>query len=44
MILGIELVTANPAVGVVDFGFPILLANGDGQRRLFALVGDVNRR
>ena len=31
-------------IRVVDSEFPILRANGDGRRRLFALVGDVNRR
>jgi hypothetical protein len=29
MILGIDLGTTNSAVGVVDSGFPILLANGN---------------
>lgn len=32
MILGIDLGTTNSAVGVVDSGFPILLANRDGKR------------
>ncbi len=32
MILGIDLGTTNSAVGVVDSGFPILLANEDGKR------------
>jgi len=32
MILGIDLGTTNSAVGVVDSGFPILLANEMGQR------------
>lgn len=32
MILGIDLGTTNSAVGVVDSGFPILLANEDGNR------------
>ena len=32
MILGIDLGTTNSAVGVVASGFPILLANEDGQR------------
>jgi molecular chaperone DnaK len=32
MILGIDLGTTNSAVGVVDSGFPILLANVDGRR------------
>jgi molecular chaperone DnaK len=32
MILGIDLGTTNSAVGVVDSGFPILLADEDGQR------------
>ena len=32
MILGIDLGTTNSAVGVVDSGFPILLANEDGRR------------
>lgn len=32
MILGIDLGTTNSAVGVVDSGFPILLANEDGHR------------
>jgi molecular chaperone DnaK len=32
MILGIDLGTTNSAVGVVDSGFPILLANEDGSR------------
>jgi len=31
-ILGIDLGTTNSAVGVVDSGFPILLANQDGKR------------
>jgi len=31
-ILGIDLGTTNSAVGVVDSGFPILLANEDGKR------------
>jgi molecular chaperone DnaK len=31
-ILGIDLGTTNSAVGVVDTGFPILLANEDGRR------------
>jgi molecular chaperone DnaK len=31
-ILGIDLGTTNSAVGVVDSGFPILLANEDGRR------------
>lgn len=31
-ILGIDLGTTNSLVGVVDSGFPILLADGDGQR------------
>lgn len=31
-ILGIDLGTTNSAVGVVDSGFPILLANKDGKR------------
>jgi molecular chaperone DnaK len=32
MILGIDLGTTNSAVGVVDSGFPILLADEDGKR------------
>ncbi len=32
VILGIDLGTTNSAVGVVDSGFPILLANEDGRR------------
>jgi len=32
MILGIDLGTTNSAVGVVDSGFPILLADEDGRR------------
>jgi molecular chaperone DnaK len=32
LILGIDLGTTNSAVGVVDSGFPILLANADGKR------------
>lgn len=32
LILGIDLGTTNSAVGVVDSGFPILLANEEGQR------------
>ncbi|HVJ47347.1 MAG TPA: Hsp70 family protein [Luteolibacter sp.] len=32
MILGIDLGTTNSAVGVVDSGFPILLANEEGKR------------
>jgi len=32
LILGIDLGTTNSAVGVVDSGFPILLANEDGKR------------
>jgi molecular chaperone DnaK len=32
IILGIDLGTTNSAVGVVDSGFPILLANEDGRR------------
>jgi molecular chaperone DnaK len=32
MILGIDLGTTNSAVGTVDSGFPILLANEDGKR------------
>jgi molecular chaperone DnaK len=32
MILGIDLGTTNSAVGVVDSGFPILLANAEGRR------------
>ncbi len=32
MILGIDLGTTNSAVGVVDSGFPILLANEEGNR------------
>jgi molecular chaperone DnaK len=32
IILGIDLGTTNSAVGTVDSGFPILLANEDGQR------------
>ncbi len=32
MILGIDLGTTNSAVGIVDSGFPILLANEDGKR------------
>lgn len=32
IILGIDLGTTNSAVGVVDSGFPILLANEDGKR------------
>lgn len=32
VILGIDLGTTNSAVGLVDSGFPILLANEDGQR------------
>ena len=32
VILGIDLGTTNSAVGVVDSGFPILLANEDGHR------------
>ncbi|MFT4176739.1 MAG: Hsp70 family protein [Luteolibacter sp.] len=32
VILGIDLGTTNSAVGVVDSGFPILLANEDGKR------------
>lgn len=32
MILGIDLGTTNSAVGVVDSGFPILLANEEGRR------------
>ena len=32
LILGIDLGTTNSAVGVVDSGFPILLANEDGRR------------
>ncbi|MCA9376287.1 MAG: Hsp70 family protein, partial [Candidatus Doudnabacteria bacterium] len=31
-ILGIDLGTTNSAVGIVDSGFPILLANEDGRR------------
>ncbi len=31
-ILGIDLGTTNSAVGVVDSGFPILLADGEGKR------------
>lgn len=32
MILGIDLGTTNSAVGIVDSGFPILLANEEGRR------------
>ena len=32
LILGIDLGTTNSAVGIVDSGFPILLANEDGRR------------
>jgi molecular chaperone DnaK len=32
LILGIDLGTTNSAVGVIDSGFPILLANEDGKR------------
>lgn len=32
MIVGIDLGTSNSAVGVVDSGFPMLLANEDGKR------------
>lgn len=32
VIVGIDLGTTNSAVGVVDSGFPILLADGDGRR------------
>ena len=32
MILGIDLGTTHSAVGVVDSGFPILLANEEGKR------------
>ena len=32
LIIGIDLGTTNSLVGVVDSGFPILLADGDGQR------------
>ena len=32
IILGIDLGTTNSAVGTVDSGFPILLADEDGQR------------
>ena len=32
LILGIDLGTTNSAVGTVDSGFPILLANEDGRR------------
>jgi molecular chaperone DnaK len=32
MILGIDLGTTNSVVGIVDSGFPILLANEDGRR------------
>ena len=32
LVLGIDLGTTNSAVGVVDSGFPVLLANADGRR------------
>jgi molecular chaperone DnaK len=32
LVLGIDLGTTNSAVGVVDTGFPVLLANSDGRR------------
>ena len=32
LVLGIDLGTTNSAVGVVDSGFPVLLANSDGRR------------
>lgn len=32
LVLGIDLGTTNSAVGVVDSGFPVLLANSDGSR------------
>lgn len=32
LVLGIDLGTTNSAVGVVDSGFPVLLANTDGRR------------
>ena len=38
MILGIDLGTTNSAVGVVDSGFPILLANEEGRRLLPSAV------
>lgn len=38
MILGIDLGTTNSLVGVVDSGFPILLADADGKRLLPSAV------
>jgi molecular chaperone DnaK len=38
IILGIDLGTTNSAVGVVDSGFPILLANEDGKRTIPSAV------
>lgn len=37
-ILGIDLGTTNSAVGIVDSGFPILLANSDNQRVISSTV------
>lgn len=38
MILGIDLGTTHSAVGVVDSGFPILLADEDGKRIMPSVV------
>jgi molecular chaperone DnaK len=42
-IIGIDLGTTNSAVGVVESGFPILLANSDGQRITPSAVSYENR-
>ena len=39
MIAGIDLGTTNSLIGVMESGFPVLLADGDGERLTPSEVG-----